>query len=951
MRNSISRGLRPVHLVLAMFFLACGFPPAASADTKLDSRRLDYVEKTLPNGLRVITHEDFSCPIVAVQVWYHVGSKNEDPQRQGFAHMFEHMMFRGTDRLGPKSHFELIRKSGGDCNAYTSFDQTVYVQKLPANQLELALYLEAERMAFLKIDEESFFTERAVVEEERRVGLNAPYGTVAEKALSQIFTKHPYRWTPIGQIPHLRAATIDELARFWETYYVPNNAVLVISGAVRHDDAHRLAEKYFGWIPRGAPAPKVTEMEPAQSGPREINITEKKGPVTLLAMGYRAVPMNHPDAQALEVMTQILGGGESSRLYQDLVKSQDIAVFAGAGVLALEQDGLVGAFAALKPFGGDKNKVFQALATQIERMKTEPPTEEEMTKAKRELIKGQIDAGTTIEGKARLMGTYAMLMGDLSRLNKRYEEIEAVTPEDVTRVARQYLVESSLNRVVIEPSFGELLRSFVKKDGDEGAEPATKPAENRVAERAGPKAQAQRPESFPTTAPVAPLSAEFPAPKTVRHQLPNGLSIVVIPNSEVPLLSMTLGIRRGASTDPADKPGAASMAAGLIRQGTENFDSKALALELESNAITLGGSMGLDVGAVSASATSDQAERTMRLLAEVVRRPTFPEKEFEQLRTQMLSSMSIQEQTPSYLADRELRRQVWKDHPYSREASGEASDVRKLTPQDLRNWWFGSVRPDTTTLYVAGDVDPEQIFRLAETYFGDWSAEGPTPSYTPPPVPSPVSTRIFLVDKPGSVQSEIRVGHAGITRSDPRWAAARVLTQIFGGSFNSRLNESLRVKKGLTYGISGYFSASRDAGSFTITTFSKTPSTAEAVRTILDEIQIMRTGPIQPAELDDARSFLVGSFAGQRELPEATISDLWLMEYCGLPADFLQKNLAQVASITESDVRSAARALIRPEELVIVVVGDAKAVQAELESIAPVELIGKAGSPTTAPSR
>ncbi|MEE8170611.1 MAG: pitrilysin family protein, partial [Phycisphaerae bacterium] len=218
--------------------------PAAAAD-----RLYDFREQTLDNGLRVVTLEDFSCPIVAVQVWYRVGSKNEDPQRQGFAHMFEHMMFRGTDRLGPKDHFEHVRRTGGNCNAYTSFDNTTYINELPANQLELVLWLEAERMAFLKIDQESFDTERKVVEEERRMGLNAPYGTVPERLLPEIFTKHPYRWTPIGKIPHLRAATIDELQAFWDTYYVPNNATLVIVGAVKHDEAQQLAEKYFGWIP------------------------------------------------------------------------------------------------------------------------------------------------------------------------------------------------------------------------------------------------------------------------------------------------------------------------------------------------------------------------------------------------------------------------------------------------------------------------------------------------------------------------------------------------------------------------------------------------------------------------------------------------------------------------------------------------------------------------------
>src|SRR5690606_5180149 len=218
---------------------------------------LEFHETTLPNGLRVIVHEDRSCPVVAVQVWYHVGSKDEDPERQGFAHMFEHMMFRGTDRLGPEDHFEFVRGVGGDCNAYTSFGQTVYVQTAPQNQLEMVLWLEAERMAALKVDEEGFDTERAVVEEEARMGMTRPYGTLMEQVLERVFTVHPYRWSPIGKIDHLRAATSEELLRFWETYYVPNNATLIVVGDVAHEEVFRQAEEAFGWIPRCADPPRV----------------------------------------------------------------------------------------------------------------------------------------------------------------------------------------------------------------------------------------------------------------------------------------------------------------------------------------------------------------------------------------------------------------------------------------------------------------------------------------------------------------------------------------------------------------------------------------------------------------------------------------------------------------------------------------------------------------------
>ena len=341
-------------LVLIAASLAVSSPAWAlfePGDIRKGEGRYPFEESVLDNGLRVISLEDHSTPVVAVQLWYHVGSKDEQVDRQGFAHMFEHMMFRGTDRLGPKDHFQFIRTTGGDCNAYTSFDQTVYIQELPANQLDMVLWLEAERMASLKIDEAGFATERKVVEEERRLGLNQPYGLVPETVLDFLFTEHPYRWTPIGQIEHLRAATPDDIQKFWDTYYVPNNATLVVVGDVSHEEVRRLAKKNFGWIPRCADPPRVTTVEPEQNGLRRLDIDEDNGPVPIAGIAFRTVPQGHPDALPLQMLMQVLGGGESSRLYLELVRRQDVAVVALGEYISFEQAGLAVAGGVSMPFG------------------------------------------------------------------------------------------------------------------------------------------------------------------------------------------------------------------------------------------------------------------------------------------------------------------------------------------------------------------------------------------------------------------------------------------------------------------------------------------------------------------------------------------------------------------------------------------------------------------------
>jgi zinc protease len=923
-----------IHRIVVVVSLLCALATAAIAQ----NIKLDYQERTLANGLRVVTLEDFSTPVVAVQLWYRVGSKDEDPKRQGFAHMFEHMMFRGTDLVGPKVYDQLVKGIGGNINAFTSFDNTTYVTKVPSNQLEMVLWYEAERMAFLKVDEDGFFTERSVVEEERRLGLNQPYGSVFEKVLPAIFKKHPYRWTPIGQIPHLRAADVDELMRFWETYYIPNNCVLVIVGAVKHDDAQALAKKYFEWIPKGPDAPRVTELEPKQTEPREITISEPKGPLTIVGKAYRTIPMMHADYPALQVLSQIMGGGESSRIYLDVVKSQDLAVAAGAAAFSLEQDGVLGVYGVVKPFGS-KDKVMSALNTQIENAMSADVTQEELDRAKTVLLKGVVTALQTVESKANLLGEYALFYPELSRVNQRYDDLKNVTVADVWRVASEYLQETRRTTVTIEPSVGEMLRGFIKGNEDEGAAPTTKPDGNRVAERKGPKSTAVRPESFPKSAPLQKLDATFPQVKTQEKTLPNGLRVVAIPSTEIPLVTYTLGIKQGAFADV--KPGSASLAAGMITQGTKNYSAEQLSVELDTHAIDLAASIGMDVGAVNANALTSEADRAMRLLAEVTLRPTFPEKDFKQLKDQVRSGLAVSAETPSYLADREFRKRLWGEgHPYARSAEGETKDVDALTREDLAGWWTQNVRPDTAILYVAGDLEPSKAFELAEKYFGEWKPGTTSAEHVAPAGPAKIDTHIYIVDKPGVVQSEIRIGHIGIDRKHSDYAAARVLNQIFGsGGFDTRLMNAIRVKKGLTYGISGVFSPSRFGGVYQIRTFSKTPATAEAVKAILEEVELLQTGEITEDELNRSRDFILGSFAGDRETPEATINDLWLIEYSGLPADYLQKQLAQIGKTTVADVQRVARTQMDRSKFVIVICGDAKRIQSELEKIAPVTVI------------
>ena len=908
----------------------------------------DYRDTTLNNGLRVITLEDFSCPIVAVQLWYRVGSKDEQPDRQGFAHMFEHMMFRGTDRLGPTDHFDYVRRSGGTCNAYTSFDQTVCHEVLPAAQLELALWLEAERMAFLKIDQEAFDTERKVVEEERRKGKNQPYGTALEQVLAETFTTHPYRWSPIGRIPHLRAAGVQELRDFWTRYYVPSNATLVLVGAVTHDQARKQAQHYFGWIPSYANPRREIPVEAAPSAKSAV-IKEKNAPAPATGVLFRTAPSENNDQLALELLATILGTGNSSRIYRSLVADKRLAVEAMAMSYALEQDGFFGVGAVMSPIGPKIEETQAALQTELARLRSEPVSEAELTKARNQMLKGLVATNLTIDSKASLLGSAAVLDHDLKSVNRIIDEVQALRATDLQAAAQTYLDPNRALTLTINSSIKSMLKDKVagflglRPSGDEEknapimAQPETEaPAPGRPG--------VTRPADYPQSPPLAGGTPQNVMPAHQRHRLANGLKIVVVPNREVSFVTVQLGMLAGAWTER--KPGTAPMALRLLTKGTSEHREQALAEALETYAISLSGRAGMDTSRVQASCLTDQLDRTMTLMAEVTLHPTFPSAEFDLQRTRTRTSLEVDAASPAYKASRELRTRLFGVHPYARAVSGEPADLDQLTVDDCRQWWSTFARPDMAVLIFAGDITLERATALANDHFGAWQAAGLKPDTTLPTLARPESTQIYLVDNPTVTQCEIRFGQLGFTRHHPNYALSRVVSSYFGGAFNSRLNKSLRVDKGLTYGARGGFSARRFQGQFTISTFSKNATTATAVKAILGEIARLQQEPPSAKELSDTQSYFAGTFLRQHETPQQLAGELWMMEVNDLRPDFLEQLLKGIAAADAEACTRLAQTEIDQDRLVIVVVGPAPELKESLQEIAPVTVVSEAKNPS-----
>jgi predicted Zn-dependent peptidase len=556
-------------------------------------------------------------------------------------------------------------------------------------------------------------------------------------------------------------------------------------------------------------------------------------------------------------------------------------------------------------------------------------SERELTKAKNQMLRQQVTANLRISSKASMLGRAAVEMGDVSRVNRYLEDIRKVTASEIQRAAKEYLGPDAVLRVKVE-------EAEVKEGAQEEEEAPVTAEREEKAPRPGREGLV-RAADFPNSAPMAKFSPAKLTPKYSSYMLDNGLKVMVVPNREVPFVSIQLGFLSGAWTE--DKAGTASMAMKMLTKGTKNYSEGELADELETYAISLSGIGQMDTAMVKAGALTEQVGRAMELFGEVVLSPTFPVEEFEKLRRQVLTSLAVSSAEPSYIANKHLRRVLYGEHPYSRTATGEVADVNGLEIEDLNRWWAGFIRPEGAVLIFAGDIEPEKALELAKKTFGAWQERKRRPEVNLPPIKAPASRRIYLVDRPGSIQSQIRIAGVGIIRHDDGYFVSRVVNNYFGGGFDSRLNESVRVQKGLTYSVWGGFIANRFAGKFTIETFSKTESTADAAAAVLEEVGRLKAEAPSEKELENSKSYLLGGFVRSRETPQQTADDLWLIESQKLGDDYLDRLLAGIAKANEKDCRKLVARTVDPERLAIVVLGDATRVKEGLELVAPVTVV------------
>jgi zinc protease len=882
---------------------------------------VEFTQETLDNGLRVIYAPLHQAPVIHVCLFYHVGSRDERPDRQGFAHMFEHMMFRGSEHVKPEEHMKLIGVVGGYSNAFTSFDQTVYVDTVPASQLELALYLEADRMASFKVSDEIYQTERKVVTEEWRMKENRPYGHLEEDFFRTVFTKHPYRWTPIGNMNNLRAAQAAELQDFFNTYYVPNNAVLVIAGDFELTEAKAMVKKFFGWIPWGGDLKRNIPAEPPQTEPRQLEL-KYRVPAAKVLIGFPAPPYASDDLYPLWLLDEVLGGGRSARLERTLVLGpKPLCVEANSELDDLEDGGVLMIEATVLA-GRDPAEVEKALGDMLADVREHGVTAEELQKAKTQLRLRFIRERQTAEQIASQLGEEALLAHDPDRANTKLAKLNAVTADDVKAVAKKYLdmKHSTTVRVAADPS------APVAAEDLAAVQPSTRPIVAR---------DVKFPEGYPARPPLAekPLTPHL---QKGTETVVGGVRVIVMTESRLPLVSWTLAMRRGSDSDPPEKAGLAGLAASLVRRGPVGTTFADLNKDLESRGITLEVGAEGDVTRLSGSSTSDQFEYAIQMSRKILREPAFDGDEFFRRKEQLLNQIRLSEENPTPVAGHDLTRALFGASPLGLYET--PATVGRITLDDVKAFYRAAYRPNDAVLVIAGDVTVEQGQALAAKLLAEWQPAAMTAvDYALPPATE--KRFIILVDRPEGRQSTVRMGLRAYDLSSDDKFAGDIASRILTSGIDSRLGRAVRAQKGLAYSVQGVFRPGRRAGTFIGATDTTLPGTAEAIETMFKVFDDMRTKDVTDAELAEAKLRIAGSLVMGMQTIDQQAGYRVEGILNGYPADYYDKYPARVGQVTKEQVRGVVDRYIRPDRMVIVVVAPAAELKESLERLGEVKVV------------
>jgi zinc protease len=897
-------------------------PAPAPAD---DIPQIGFEAFTLDNGLDVILSEDHRLPLVAVNLWYHVGPVNEALGRTGFAHLFEHMMFQGSKHVPGDSHFRLLEGVGGsDLNGTTDFDRTNYFATVPANQLELALWLESDRMGYLLdvVDQTKLSNQQDVVRNERRQSVeNRPYGIIEEALFHQLFPSvHPYYASVIGSHADIQAAKLEDVKNFFKLYYAPNNASLAIVGDIDPVATRALVEKYFGSLKRGEPVPVINVETPPITSERRA-VVQDRVELPRVYMAWITPPIFEVGDAEADITSAVLGEGRSSRLYRSLVYDQQIAQAVSAQQYSLTLGSVFTIEATARP-GHTAAELEQAVEAELVRLREAGPEAAEVERARNTIETRIIQRLETLGGfggVADRLNSYNHYLGTPGYLEQDIARYRAVTPDSVRTFVQTELRPEA--RVVVHGVPGE---------PDLGPPVATPPAASSAQAAGGESVNPDEP--WRNEPPAAAAAGSLALPTPASFTLANGLTVLVNERPGLPIVSANLLIKTGSGANPVDRPGLANFTATMLSEGT----ATRTALDIANEAAQLGASLGtgstMDAIQVTAGSLRRNFPALLDLLADVALHPAFPAEEIERQRASRLASLVQQRESPGAVANAAMFAALYGPaHAYGYTELGTEAANRAIGRDGLQAFWSQNFVPNNAALVVSGQITTGELRPLVEAAFGAWQPGTPAEPSLGAPATTPA--RLVFVDQPGAPQTQLRVASIGVPRSTPEYEPLRVMNEALGGLFSSRINMNLREQHGYTYGASSQFVFRRAAGPFLIASGVRTDVTAPAVEEILKEVRRMRDTELTPEELRLAKDSLVRSLPSEFETSSRVTGSTAAIFLYDLGLDYYSSYPARLTAVTAGQVQAVARRYLVPESLVVIAAGDREKIAAGLRRL------------------
>ncbi|HGK7302544.1 MULTISPECIES: M16 family metallopeptidase [Stenotrophomonas] len=946
----MSLALRPRTALLAVALstaLGTLAPTAALAAKPAAATKVDipFEQFTLPNGLRVIVHTDRKAPIVAVNIWYHVGSKDEPAGRTGFAHLFEHLMFQSSENHDGE-YFEPFKQVGATGqNGTTNTDRTNYFENVPTTALDMALWMESDRMGHLvgAIDQAALDEQRGVVQNEKRQGENQPYGQVWEKINRSLYpVGHPYHHSVIGSMNDLNAASLDDVKTWFRTWYGPNNAVLVLAGDIDLATAKEKAAKYFGSIPAG-PTMAQPKVDVAKRDADTREVMTDKVPQARIYRAWNVAQVGTTDIDQLQLLGQILGGAKSSRLSQRLQHQDKLVDNISAGAYGSQLGSNFMVMATVKQ-GQDPAQVEKIIDEEIERLLKDGPTADELSRAKTGFRAGFIRGIERIGGfggKADALAECAVYTGDPGCFRTSLANIDKATAADLKRVGAQWLDKGS-HTLVVEPGERVALQEEASATPKPFNVPAVDSKYSTLPEQVDRKAGVPQTREFP--------QLKFPALQ--RATLKNGTTVVLAERHEIPVVQFSYQFPGGFTADQGRKPGTANFTMNLMTEGAGKLGSLAFADAADALGASLDAGAGLDSVTVDLSALKENLVPSLALYRDLLREPRFEQGEIDRVKASWIAGIKQEKVNPNAVAMRVLPPLLYgKGHPYAIPftGSGDEAAITSLGREDLVDFHRDWLRPQDGTLIVVGDTTLAEIVPLLDKQLGDWKASGDAPVIeASTAVAVPTAPRVFLIDQPGAVQANLFAGQVVAPSSDPGSTRFDIANGVLGGDFTSRLNMNLREDKHWSYGARTSASSTVGQRPWMAMAPVQIDKTGPALAEMRKEIAEFADGskPATEAEVNRIRNIQTLSLPGAYETAAAVASTIGSIVQFKRPDDYVVRRKAEIEAMTPAQVQQAAAA-IKPQGLTWVVVGDLKQTEAAVRALklGEVTVIDAEGNP------